>query len=190
MIRMKPKPFEPPAPFKLGQRRNGRIYRVGLCHVYLDIDGATAVAAAMDLALPSETAVADTFRVGDHIPVRVRMVGSTVIEVECTEPEESFWARFARGYCAGDELNGRVHAHRHGDVLVELAPGVIGRIRLRTTFPHNVDTRDFLRVHRPGEPIRVRIASISVSRRHCDLRLTDAETRRWIGPARHRSHWP
>lgn len=190
MNRMKPKPFDSPAPFKIGQRRNARICRVGLRRVYLDLDGATAVAPAMDLALPSETTLATRFQAGDRIPVRVRRASDRRIEAECADPDETLWAQFARGHMVGDELTGRVHAHRNGDVLIELAPGVIGRIRLRTTFPRGTDTRDFLRVHRPGEHIRVRIATLSVAWRRCDLRLTDAEARRWIGPARHRSHWP
>lgn len=190
MNRMKPKPFDSPAPFKIGQRRNARIYRVGPCHEHFDLDGATAVAPAMDLALPSAATMATQFRAGDRLAVRVRAVSDRVIEVECADPDETPWAQFARLHMAGDELTGRVHAHREGDILVELGPGVIGRIRLRTNFPRGTDPRNFLRVYRSGEPIRVRIATLSVSLRHCELRLTDAEARRWIGPTRHRSHWP
>lgn len=187
---MKPKPFDSPALFKTGQRRDARIYCVGPKHLHLDLDGATAIAPTMALGLPSDATLATQFRAGDRLAVRVRRAWNRVIEVECADPDETPWAQFARRHTPGNELTVRVHAHRVGDILVELAPGVIGRILLRTNFPRGADTRDFLRVYRSGEPIRVRIATLSVSLRHCELRLTDAEARRWIGPARHRSHWP
>lgn len=187
---MKPKPFEPPAPFKIGQRRNARIYRVGPKHLHLDLDGATAIAPAMDMGLLSEATLSAQFHADDRLAVRVRRVWDRVIEVECADPDQTPSAQFARSHRPGDELTGRVQTHFANSVLVELAPGVIGRIRLRTNFPRGTDTRDFLRVYRPGEPIRVHIVALSVAWRHCELRLTDAEARRWIGPARHRSHWP
>src|SRR5574337_569309 len=131
---MKPKLFESPAPFKPGQRRIGRVYRVGLKHVHLDIDGATGVAAEMDLALPSETTVADNFRVGDRVLVRV-MEHHSVVEVECADPHQGPWRQFAKGHSVGDELTGRVHAHRDHGLLVELAPGVTGLLKLDGNFP-------------------------------------------------------
>lgn len=186
---MKPKLFESPAPFKPGQRRIARVYRVGLKHVHLDIDGATGVAAEMDLALPSETTVADKFRVGDRVPVRV-MECHGVVEVECADPGEEPWPRFAKGHSAGDELTGRVYAHRGRGLLVELARGVIGLLKLDGNFPRGASTRGFLHVHRPGEPIRVRIQFLDARMRRCDLRLTETEVRRWLGATRHEAYRP
>src|SRR5574337_1881759 len=186
---MKPKLFESPAPFKPGQRRIARVYRIGLKHIHLDIDGATGVAAEMDLALPSETTVADNSRVGDRVPGRV-MECHGVVEVECADPDQGPWRKFAKGHSVGDELTGRVHSHPNRGLLVELASGVIGLLKLDGNFPRGADTRNFLRVHRPGEPIRVRIQFLNARMRHCCLCLTEADARRWIGPARHESHWP
>jgi ribosomal protein S1 len=186
---MKPKPFETPAPFKPGQRRIGRVYRVGLKHVHLDIDGATGVAAEMDLALPSETTVADNFKVGDRIPVRV-MERHSVVEVECADPDAGPWRQFAKGHSAGDEMTGRVHTQRDRGLLVELAPGVIGFLKLDAELRRGFDARDFLCTFRPGEPIRVRIEFLDARMRRCGLLLTERDERRWIGAARHASHWP